>query len=66
MCDVGALYLTLTGDSGFRAAVLDELKSRLKLRGRRDETERLIEVQTRDGGGPGHIHVHVGAQKDRA
>lgn len=32
MCEVGALYLTLTGASGFLAAPLeDELKSLLKL-----------------------------------
>lgn len=31
MCEVGALYLTLTGGSGFFAVLLDELKSLLKL-----------------------------------
>lgn len=46
MCEVGALYLTLTGASGFLAAPLeDELKSLLKL-GTRGERE--IE---REGGG---------------
>lgn len=39
MCEVGALYLTLTGASGFLAAPLeDELKSLLKL-GTRGERE---------------------------
>lgn len=31
ICEVGALYLTLTGGSGFLAVLLDELKSLLKL-----------------------------------
>lgn len=31
MCEVGALYLTLTGGSGFLVVLLDELKSLLKL-----------------------------------
>lgn len=45
MCEVGALYLTLTGASGFLAALLEEeLKSLLKLgmrkKGREEERER--------------------------
>lgn len=47
MCEVGALYLTLTGASGFLAAPLeDELKSLLKLgmrggkKDRREEREK--------------------------
>lgn len=31
ICEVGALYFTLTGGSGFLAVLLDELKSLLKL-----------------------------------
>lgn len=41
MCEVGALYLTLTGASGFLAALLEEeLKSLLKLGMRGKKAER--------------------------
>lgn len=44
MCEVGALYLTLTGASGFLAALLDEeLKSLLKLEMRGKKAERRRE-----------------------
>lgn len=41
ICEVGALYLTLTGGSGFLAVLLDELKSLLKLEegGKRNKNE---------------------------
>lgn len=42
MCEVGALYLTLTGGSGFFAVLLDELKSLLKL-----EEEKKTRVKIR-------------------
>lgn len=41
MCEVGALYLTLTGASGFLAAPLeDELKSLLKLGDKRKKRKK--------------------------
>lgn len=53
MCEVGALYLTLTGASGFLAAPLeDELKSLLKLgmRGKKTERRRKRETERERGG----------------
>lgn len=41
MCEVGALYLTLTGGSGFFAVLLDELKSLLKLE---EEKKRRVKI----------------------
>lgn len=35
MCEVGALYLTLTGGSGFLAVLPDELNNLLKLEGKK-------------------------------
>lgn len=49
MCEVGALYLTLTGASGFLAALLEEeLKSLLKLGMRGKKAERRRERESGD------------------
>lgn len=44
MCEVGALYLTLTGGSGFLAVLLDELKSLLKLEEERKTIVKICQI----------------------
>lgn len=59
MCEVGALYLTLTGASGFLAAPLeDELKSLLKLGDERKKKKERREEEERNEKKEGGVERH--------